>query len=78
MTSFGVELDQRQEEEGSNEMCQGAKKEGSGWLCRGKKAALLADPVTQLLELPFMKNVLVVLGEKFEDPQEEGLFLDVN
>jgi len=32
----------------------------------------------QLLELPFMKNVLVVLGEKFVDPQEKGLFLDIN
>jgi len=42
-TSFGVELDQRQEEEGSNEMCQGAEKEGSGLLCRGEKAVLLAS-----------------------------------
>jgi len=42
------------------------------------EVARLTDPVTQLLELPFMKNVLVVLGEKFIDPQEEGLCLDVN
>jgi len=45
---------------------------------QGEKVARLTDPVTQLLELPFMKNVLVVLGEEFVDPQEKGLFLDVN
>ena len=43
-----------------------------------EKAAQLADPVAQLLELLFRKNVLVVLGEKLVDPQEKGLFLDVN
>jgi len=36
------------------------------------------DPVAQLLELLFVENVLVVLGEKCIDPQEEGRFLDVN
>jgi len=48
---------------------------GTEW--RGE-VVRLTDPVTQLVELPFMKNVLVALGEKFVDPQEEGLFLDVN
>jgi len=51
---------------------------GSGREGRREKAARLADPVTQLLEFLFMKNVLVVLGEELVDPQEEGLFLDVN
>jgi len=39
---------------------------GSGRLGRREKAALLGDPVTQLLELLFRKNVLVVLGEKLQ------------
>ena len=65
-------MDQGEEGEGFNEMYQGEKgRRGTEW--RGK-VARLTDPVTQLLKLPFMKNVLVVLGEKFIDPQEEGLF----
>jgi len=47
-------------------------------LGKREKAAQLADPVAQLLELLFRKNVLVVLGEKLVDPQEKGLLLDVN
>jgi len=43
---------------------------------RRGKAGLLANPVAQLLELLFRKDILVVLGEKLVDPQEEGLFLD--
>jgi len=49
-----------------------------GVVVEGKRVAWLTDPVAQLLELPFMKNVLVVLGEEFVDPQKKGLFLDVN
>jgi len=51
---------------------------GSGREGTREKAARSADSVTQLLEFLFMKNVLVVLGEELVDPQEEGLFLDVN
>jgi len=49
-----------------------------GMVVLGERVARLTDPVTQLPELPFMKDVLVVLGEKFVDPQEKGLFLVVN
>jgi len=51
---------------------------GMGRLGRGEKAVLLADPVAQLLELLFRKNISAVLGEKLVDPQEKGFFLDVN
>jgi len=51
---------------------------GGGWMGRMEKAGLLADPVAQLLELLFRKDLLVVLGEKLVDSQEQGLFLDVN
>jgi len=40
---------------------------------QGERVARLPDPVTQLLELPFMKNVLFVLEEKLADPQEKSL-----
>jgi len=71
-------LDQRQEEEGFNETHQGGGREVGDGMEGGNSIARLTDLVTQLLELPFMKNVLVALGEKFVDPQEEGLFLDDN
>jgi len=41
---------------------RGWEKGGSEWLGRREKAAQLADPVAQLLELLFRKNVFVVLG----------------
>ena len=44
----------------------------------GERVARLTDPVAQLLELPFMENVLVAFGEEFVNPQKKGLFLDVN
>jgi len=62
-TSFGVELDQRQEEEASNEMCQVA---GSGrWWMNGEEGeswVITSSAPAQLLELLFRKIILVVLG----------------